>query len=190
MNGTNHFDDPNASRDGRGALRAYAVDPDPPAALESRVRETLTARGLVRQQPSPLSAWATRGGLIAAGFLLGFLVRGRDQPVGPQPTAAGQYVLLLYGDPADDTGAVHTAREREYGRWAFSLPNDARRTGGHELGDVVVDIPPAGNTPLRNDRLAGYFVISASSRENAIRAARSTPHLAYGGRVVLMAVEP
>ena len=189
MTRVNDSNDPTDSSDGRGGLRAKLADPDPPAALEARVRETLTAHGLVRQQPSRVAVWAARAGLIAAGFLLGLLFRGA-QSVAPQPTADGQYVLLLYGDPADDTGSVHTAREREYGRWASSLPNDARWTGGNELGDIILDIPPAGNTPLRNDRLAGYFVISASSRESAVRAARSTPHLAYGGRVVLMAVEP
>lgn len=180
------IDDPN---DGRGGLRTRLSDPEPPVALQRRVRETLAARGLVRQQPSRAAAWVQRGALIAAGFLFGFIARPASRTA-PSASADGQYVLLLYGDPVDDTGAVHTAREREYGRWASALPDDARWTGGHELGEVVADIRPARGAPLRNDRLAGYFVITASSREGAVRAARSTPHLTYGGRVVLMEVEP
>ena len=183
--------DPDEGQDGRGALRGALHEVEPPAALPSRVLHTLEARGLVRHGPSRGRMWVERIGLLAAGALIGFLTRDvarRDAAVAP--SSAQQYVLLLYGNPVDDTGAVHQAREREYGRWASSLGNQVRWIGGHELGEVVADLRPTGGTPLRNDRLAGYFVITAGSREFAAAAARSVPHLGYGGRAVLMAVEP
>jgi hypothetical protein len=184
-------EDPNADTDGRGALRDELAAAEPPAELAERVRGTLERRGLVRHVPRRRPAWAIYTGLVAAGFLIGILTRGTlpndDRPTG---SVAGEYVLLLYGDPVDDTGTVHVAREREYGRWASSLSDGTRWVGGHELGDVVADIQPASRTSLRSDRLAGYFVIQAPSRDRATEVARSTPHLAYGGRVVLMAIEP
>jgi len=102
---------------------------------------------------------------------------------------AGQYVLLLYGDLADDTGAVHIAREREYGQWASTLRDGAKWVGGHELADIVEQLGPTSRVSVASaDRLAGYFVIEAPSRERAAEVARSCPHLKYGGRIVVMTI--
>ena len=195
-------DDMNGEDPGRGALRAHLSRVSVPAELDQRVRATLESRGLVRPlvsttgQFEPSAAgrrqtWALLGGLLAAGFLLGALTRGalgnRDRP--GSAAAAGQYVLLLYGDPPGDTGAVHVTREREYGRWASSLTDGARWVGGHELADVIESLGPSTfGAPYDTARLAGYFVIEAPSRERAAEVARSCPHLKYGGRVVVMAI--
>ena len=160
------------------------------------MRSSLEARGIVRQ-PVRAATWVSRGSLVAAGILIGFIAgfvsrapAARSPVVVPSIGFGGQYVLLLYGDPVDDTGAVHHAREREYGAWASSLRDSVYRTGGHELGAVVAELSPTGSTPLRNDRLTGYFVLTARSREQATATARSVPHLTHGGRAVLMEVEP
>jgi hypothetical protein len=180
---------PNDIGDGRGALRKIAPTVDPPTGLEARVRNSLAARGLLRQPARRAAAWLTRVGLIAAGIFIGALLhngwmRGPSRP----PAQPGQYVLLLLGDTQGDTGAVRVAREREYGQWASSLAKGARWVGGHELGDVVYEIGPKLVRTSATDRLAGYFVIDAPSREVATEVAMSCPHLKYGGRVVLMAI--
>jgi hypothetical protein len=175
--------------EGRGSLRDRLPAIEPPTELASRVTATLEARRLVRRDRSP---WVSRLAYIAAGILLGLTLRGALGTTSGRPPAAataGQYVLLLYGDPPDDTGAVHVAREREYGRWASELTGGVRWVAGHELGDVVDVLGVrAENTLAAHDRLAGYFVIDAPSRERAAEVARSCPHLKYGGRVVVMAV--
>jgi len=179
--------------DGRGSLRDRLPAAEPPAKLAERVKRTLEARELLTPLDSTSSRrgpWAARIGYLAAGILLGFAARGAlGTPSGRAAAAAtaGQYVLLLYGDPADDTGAVHVAREREYGRWASELTGGVRWVAGHELGDVIGTLGPQSDA-LARDRLAGYFVIDAPSRERAAEVARSCPHLKYGGRVVIMAV--
>jgi hypothetical protein len=133
-----------------------------------------------------------RVGLLAAGVVLGVLARGSLGSSGTRPSGAalaGQYVLLLYGDAVDDTGAVHVAREREYGKWASTLGDGAKWVGGHELADVVERLGPVSQVSAApTDRLAGYFVIEAPSRERATEVARSCPHLKYGGRVVVMTI--
>jgi hypothetical protein len=191
--------------DGRGSLRGHLPAADPPPDLAGRVRAALEARGLVRLPNDTVAdraagggqasrrgiTWVVGAGLVAAGFVIGLVASGTFGRAGGRPASArpGQYVVLLYGDPADDTGAVHVAREREYGRWASTLSDGARWVGGHELADVVEGLGPAGSTPVAyDDRLAGYFVIEAPSRERAADVARSCPHLKYGGRVVVMAV--
>jgi hypothetical protein len=106
---------------GRGALRDRLPPLDPPPELADRVRRTLGTRGLVRRPARRVPTWMTRSGLIAAGIMLGILGRGAYQEAVESGGAAsvtppGHYVLLLYGDTPGDTGAVHLAREREYGR--------------------------------------------------------------------------
>lgn len=188
---------------GRGGLRDRLSGIEPPADLERRVRRTLESRGLVRQDathpsiPLPVGGsrraiWIARVGLLAAGVAIGLLVKGSFGTGDGRPSGAavaGQYVLLLYGDPADDTGAVHVAREREYGRWASTITDGAKWVGGHELADVVERLGPATEVSSASaDRLAGYFVIEAPSRERATEIARSCPHLTYGGRIVIMTI--
>ena len=175
--------------DGRGALRAVAPTAEPPIDLEARVRSSLAARGLLRQSPSRAASWISRAGLIAAGIVIGALLHISWSGGSGRPSAQpGQYVLFLLGETPGDTGAVHVAREREYGQWASSLAKGTRWVGGHELGDVVYEIGPKLVRTSAADRLAGYFVIDAPSREVATEVALSCPHLKYGGRVVLMAI--
>jgi hypothetical protein len=178
--------------DGRGGLRAHVPRIDAPPDLARRVRSTLRGRGLVATNRRGAVRAAIWTGLVAAGFMIGFSARGRLEPNSATSTGGsrppGQYVLLLYGDPPDDTGAVHIAREKEYGRWASTLPGGARWVAGHELADVVDDIGPREGAVSRGDRLAGYFVIDAPSRERAAEVARSCPHVRYGGRIVVMAI--
>jgi hypothetical protein len=177
--------------DGRGALRDRVPRVLPPSGLEERVHATLTARRLIRRGSARHLVWAARAGILAAGFVLGLSlrsIRGAPEPP-PAEGRAGQYALLLYGVPPEDTGAVHAARAREYGRWASSLPDGVRWVGGSELAGVVEALGPAGTRPPRRDeRMAGYFIIQASSPERAAEVARTCPHLRYGGRVVVMAV--
>lgn len=182
-------ENPNATDHGRGALRAYSPVAEPPADLEARVRSSLARRGLIRETPPRRSVWVRRIGLVAAGMILGALLsNAMTRTAGRPATRPGQYVLLLLGNTQGDTGAVHVAREREYGRWAASLANGARWVGGHELGDVVDDIGVKPNGVPAIDHLAGYFVIDAPSREIAAEVARTCPHVKYGGRVVVMAI--
>ena len=183
------IDEPNDLSDGRGTLRGHVPIVDPPPALAARVRSSLAARGLIHESTSPLGGWMSRVGLLAAGIAIGAfgLATWRSNQTRPD-TQPGQYVLLLLGETHGDTGVVHVAREREYGQWASSLAKGARWVGGHELGDVVYEIGPKLARTSAADRLAGYFVIDAPSREVATEAAMSCPHLKYGGRVVLMAI--
>jgi hypothetical protein len=174
---------------GLGALQDGLPQFEPPRELDRRVRATLETRGLVRSTTGRLATWIVRASLIAAGFVLGVLLTSvRSRPVSRGAAGTSQYVLLLYDDARGDTGAVHVAREHEYGKWASELTG-ARWVGGSELGDMVEGIGPAGPLAVApSDRLAGYFVIEARSRERAAEVARSCPHVKYGGRVVVMSV--
>jgi len=173
----------------RGGLRDALPRIAPPAELEHRLRDTLATRGLISAPASRRPLWVARVGLLAAGFLLGVLVRGSPKPARPAEVDGkpGRYALLLYGVPPEDTGAVHAARAKEYGAWASALANGTRWVGGHELADVVASLGDT-DAPAARNQVAGFFIIEASSRERAVEVARTCPHLKYGGRVVVMAV--
>jgi hypothetical protein len=174
---------------GRGTLRDSLPRVATPPELENRIRASLATRGLIAPSVSRRPAWAARVGLLAAGFLLGALVRGNWTSVRPAESDGkpGQYALLLYGVPPEDTGAVHVARAKEYGEWASRL-RGARWVGGHELAGVVETLGPERTSVTPRDQLAGFFIIEAPSAERAAEVARSCPHLKYGGRVVVMSV--
>jgi len=189
--------EPNDTDAGRGGLRAHVSSAEPPRELASRVLGTLESRGLVSPAKRRGSPWISRIAVLAAGLVLGILARSAFQE---QRESRGtiavqspidQYVLLLYGDTPGDTGAVHVAREAEYGRWASALGAGVRWVGGHELHDVVAQFGDS-TSPVGSDappeRLAGFFVIEAQSREQAAHVARTCPHLKYGGRVIVMTV--
>jgi len=177
-----------ATERGRGSLGAQLPPVDVPTDLQGRIRATLEARSIVRRPRFRPGVVAAAAGLLAAGFLLGAVVR--DRPSAQERVAApttGQYVVLLYGDTPGDTGVVHAAREREYGRWASTLGDGVRWVGGNELHEVVAQLGTPV-TDVTRDKLAGYFILEASSRERAAAAAETCPHLKYGGRVVVMTI--
>lgn len=183
---------PNDDGDDRGGLRTRLPRVSPPAGLERRVLDTLASRGLIRSRPGWNVRWAAGAGLVAAGFILGILTTGTRRGTGPfEPTGRmAQYALLLYGDTPGDTGTVHAARASEYGRWASALSAGARWVGGHELGRVIETVGPSAGRAAAGDRMAGYFIIEAASPERAAEVARSSPHVRYGGRVVVMSIAP
>ena len=84
--------------EGRGSLRDRLPPVEPPTELAARVKATLERRGLVRRR----NPWVARLGYMAAGILLGFAIRGAlgtSSGCPPAAPTAGQYVLLLYGNP-------------------------------------------------------------------------------------------
>ena len=186
------------SRGSESGLGARARSPGSELGLGAGARSPgteleLGAGARSRDSESGLRVRAVRAALLAAGVLLGVVGRGVYQEAresgGTAGPASAQYVLVLYGDTPGDTGAVHIAREREYGRWASALGDGARWVGGHELHDVVARLGGgASSADAASERVVGFFVIEARSRAQAAEVARTCPHVRYGGRVVVMTV--
>lgn len=149
-------------------------------ALEARVVGALDREGLIRRE----RPWWREGGIAVVAAALG--AAGMFLAQMPTPTSvapAGETYLLALHTPATFETIEGDAQAREYGRWAASHQQGrAVITGGEELaGDPVVLGP--GRDGI--GRLAGYFLVRAPSRAEAIALARTTPHLRYGGTVVV-----
>ena len=155
-------------------------------------------------------AWAW-GALALAACLAAFFAgtsisdrgagRGSAEPgtVGPpSEPSAERWLLLLYEDAAYQAPATdeeHAGRVAEYSAWANDLAERGIVVEGEELaGPVDSEMldgrrgtietgPGAPSGPVGT--VSGYFVIEAPDQAAAVAIARTTPHLAHGGTVVV-----
>ena len=110
-------------------------------------------------------------------------------------------MLLLYEDAAYRAAATsedQADRVAEYVAWAGELRERGVEVEGEELapagesawldgrwdGVVAAEGAPGGTLGA----LAGYFVVAAPDLDAALAIARTTPHLAHGGTVVVRRV--
>ena len=176
----------------------------PPDELEDRVVAQLSEAGLLVRsatvKESSMKAIHLRWGLaatvlIAAGVWAGTQIPASVEPVPQSQTPAAQdtrpaYALMLYEDANYQAPAEgeHAARVAEYSAWARKLASEGNLVDGAELLDRGIllhrDRPRSETVPMGTEGLlAGYFVIRASSLEEAESIAADCPHLAYGGSV-------
>jgi len=105
---------------------------------------------------------------------------------------ARRYLLLLREDGRYEAprGDALEKRIEEYRRWSKSTPGvesgdklagSGWKLTGREASAFAID-PKKGF-------VAGLFVVSASNDEEALRIARSCPHLSHGGEIELRPIE-
>jgi hypothetical protein len=158
-------------------------------ALEARVLTSLRAEGLVRTSRwrRHLAHLAAAVAIFVAGAAAGQLAGVRSAPAPPDTAATPRYLLLLAGDvtPAADG----SSRADEYGAWARSLAARRIPVRGDELSDraITVSTRPAAAFPELSS-VGGYFLIQAADDAEAEALARTSPHVKYGGSVVIRRV--
>jgi hypothetical protein len=131
--------------------------------------------------------WKTTGLGVLATLCLAL-------PALPQETAAPgrRYLLLLWEDAGYKAadGPARAGRIAEYRKWS-------RETPGIESGDklsgdawsLTGDGEPRTLALPRTGFIAGLFVVRAAGDADAIRIARTCPHLRYGGKIELRPIE-
>jgi hypothetical protein len=102
-----------------------------------------------------------------------------------------KYMLLLVDRPTDFASLSPDAMQRivqEYSAWAAEMGRRGRLHGGQKLADeggkvlrrdaggLVTDGPFAEAKEV----LGGYFIIEASSYDDAVAIARTCPHATHG----------
>lgn len=168
----------------------------PPQGLEARVVAALRERGwLAAARPRP-NPWRL-GGAVAAGLALllaGFWL-GRQGGHRGQPPAVPSYLLMLR--PGADFNRERWSDARltaETAAWARRQLGVRHFVIGEKLeldGWVVKPSRIAGMSPLElQDAPDGFFVIVASSDQEALGLARSCPFLNHGGRIELRRIHP
>jgi len=168
----------------------------PPKGLEARVVAALRERGwLAAARPRP-NPWRL-GGAVAASLALllaGFLL-GRQGGHRGQPLAVPSYLLMLR--PGADFNRERLPEARmtaETAAWARRQLGVRHFVVGEKLdmdGWLLKSSRVAGMSATDlQDAPDGFFVIAASSDQEALGIARSCPFLRYGGRIELRRIHP
>ena len=165
------------------ALAALPREAPLPAGLEDRVVSALGRAGHLLVRRPARSRWWLQ---IAAALVLvgGGIAVGRVTAAPVAGNGPG-FLLLLYGS-ASAPGRSESDFVAEYSAWAASLRAERRLVAAERLApesQVLGNAIPGGAQPV------GFFLIRADTDESAIAAARSCPHLKYGGTVVVKSVE-
>jgi hypothetical protein len=175
----------------RARLDALAREETPSAELEERVVVALRERGLLggrRRGAWPWAAAAALAGLVLGVALGRATLGGRERA----PAPGRSFALLLYpGEAAMESGAAERARVDEYRRWARGLAAHGQLVSGEKLkAPVRMLSAAAGAGQPEEGRLLGFFLLRATSMEEAEAIARTCPHLRHGGTIALREVDP
>jgi hypothetical protein len=93
----------------------------------------------------------------------------------------------MYTPPADSIEA--NARVAEYTEWAGRLAGGGHLLSAGELAYAGTDVRSSGKSAsvidTRAGAISGYFLVRAESLAQAEQLAAESPHLRYGGTVVV-----
>lgn len=136
--------------------------------FERRVVDSLRGGGMIRRSRTPVYL------AVAAALIVGFLAGRFELPADP----GREFLFLLHDTPQSaNRGSVE-----EYVRWAR---HTGAMRGGEKLTGQVSVLGPGHS----DGSLAGFFKISAKTREEAEGIARTCPHLRHGGWIEIREIE-
>jgi hypothetical protein len=160
---------------------------DPPPYLEDHIGDQPTGAGLLhRRRHTP---WIAAGLLAAACFVAGILAAGLIGPWPPAPAGEPRFLLLLYASaPGAAPSVDRDASARAHIAWLSGLRQQGRTITGERLADARQLIGFTGSEPP-NPPVEGFFVVASDSIDDAVRIARSSPHVGEGGRIVVQAID-
>jgi hypothetical protein len=112
-----------------------------------------------------------------------------------------KYMLLLHDNPASFADVSPEQMQRvieKYMAWGNRLREAAVMHAGDKLTDEPGKVLRSNNGHVRitdgpysetKEVLGGYYIIEASSYEQAIERSRDCPHLEYGGTIEVRQVD-
>ncbi len=174
-------------------LKALTGPAEPPAALRGEVKRSLQERGLLAPRHAPRAMLGRSLAYAAAAalfFAAGALVGQRGTSAQQQPAGGQQYALFLYQDSTFRADVPEASLVAEYSAWADSLRGRGALVAGEKLRDGAGTVLAGDTREIARDGLGGFFIVRAAGEDEALALAASCPHLRYGGRIVLRAIEP
>lgn len=156
----------------------------PPPELEARVVSALRAQRLLR--PTTTISWVHVAAALA--FLAFGILIGRAWPPPPETRATDDLRFLFLLTDADTSGD-DAARAEGYRRWAVEQRDAGRQISGDRLADSGVAVVIQGELPIARAEVQGFFVVSASTLDEAVTVARSSPHVQSGGTIIVRPID-
>ena len=190
-------------RRGYEAMRSLPIA-EAPDGFTERVAERLRAGSSTRA--SELSRSRRRTAAIAAVWVLtlagaGAAGYGAGSASGRTPTATsgaaadarGRFLLILL--EADSMWPPRPGAARSgYGEWGRALREQGRYVVAEKLtndqGTLVArnSAEPAGDR-ARSTLVSGYYIVRATGYDEAVAIAEGSPHLKYGGSILVRRIE-
>ena len=106
------------------------------------------------------------------------------------------FVLFLMEDKNYKNAATEAEQQQRidlYRNWAITLRKEGIPIEGTKLQDEIHLLKGSAEEPLPaspTGEIAGYFLLDAASFQDAIRLAKSCPHLQFGGRIQVRRIHP
>jgi len=195
-------------------MESVPREAEPPPGLRGAVADRLRNAGVLRFREARTAPFGLTRGRLVASLVLALVVGGglgwwggarSGEPVVERPAAVdgrSRFVLLLYEGPEYRAqGSSPAELVQEYTAWARKLDDSRSLVLADKLTDDARVIEPTGavggsvpaSSPLVSSGLGvvtGFFIVRASSYEEAQRIAAASPHVAHGGRIVIRRIDP
>lgn len=119
---------------------------------------------------------------------------GAEPAVPGEIAASAEFLLLMRGDLPAASGIPMDRLVTEYSAWGAELGAAGRLVAAEKLRDdpgrwlQSADVRD-GTTAMRGSGIGGYFVIRATTYDEAQEIALSSPHIRYGGTIELRQIE-
>ena len=173
-------------------LRELARERRPPADLEERVVTGLRQEGLVGSERRSSRAWM-RAAAAAVFLSIGFAAGAWwMQPASPPTDRMPRFLLLLHETPESEASSPERMRGlvEEYKAWAVDGARQGFLVDGEKLKDERRLLPETDGAGEPAGPIGGYFLIRASNYMEALRLARTCPHLRHGGQIEVREIDP
>lgn len=169
-------------------MTEYDQTPPPPR-IRREVIRSLRRQGLVR--PPVVNRIARGVAISGVAAALVFIGARLDSWTEAGADGSPRFLLLLYEGESFQSDESHV---REYAAWAGSLHERGALVVAEKLGDKVEalgDVETLGDVESEAPSMlpTGFFLIRAESLRRAVEIARGSPHLRYGGWVVVKPIE-
>lgn len=123
--------------------------------------------------------------VFAGGVVTGRLTASIPRAADHDGTTAEYLLLLRNGEPNAPANDAGDESVEEYVRWARALESEDRLLGADRLAPDLLwltdAVSPPRPAPSGDERVSGFFLITARDDAHAVATARESPHLRYGG---------
>ncbi len=164
-----------------------------PAETEQLIINKLKGLKLIRSSATYYLKMAAVIILIPLLFIAGYFIGKNDlKSTNMNTNETSTYLLLLY-QPKNFI-ANEAAHVKEYGAWLKDLQKEGKMESGEKLRNKSWLISAAGTesfTGIEMEKgvVSGFFIVKATSDDEALKVANTCPHLKYNGLIEVRPIE-